>query len=65
MNDTYRSVFNTYFPNAIIYADSFHVIKQLNQAFKAIRLKYHRSTQNSKMKYLFVKFRYLFDYVPI
>ena len=62
MNDTYRSVFNTYFPNAIICADSFHVIKQLNQAFKAIRLKYHRLTQNSKMKYLFVKFRYVFDH---
>ncbi len=61
MNDNYRSICKTYFTDAIICADSFHVIKQLTNAFKNVRLKYQRKTKDEKLAYLFRKFKRVFN----
>lgn len=39
MWETYKSLAKTYFPNAIIAIDSFHVMKNINKAMNTIRIK--------------------------
>ncbi|MBS5581627.1 MAG: transposase [Megasphaera sp.] len=39
MSESFRSVFLSYCPKAIIYADSFHVLQYLTKDFNAVRLK--------------------------
>jgi len=61
--DNYRDVAKAYFPQAIICADSFHVLKHLTEAFKKIRLKCKRETEDESLKYLLVKYSTVFNHV--
>lgn len=63
--DHYRNIAKAYFPQAIICADSFHVLKHLTDDFKDVRLRCIRSTENEYYKYLLIKLRHIFDYNTI
>ena len=75
MWDSYKQVINLAFPKAKVAVDSFHVIKQLNEAMKQIRLdvmrKYNKHTSsleaNDMYYYMLKKFHYFFlrDYEGI
>jgi len=60
--DNYRDVAKAYFPQAIISADSFHVLKHLTEAFKKIRLNCKRTTEDFSLKYLLVKYSAVFNH---
>lgn len=68
MWDTYRDLASIYFTNCIIAVDSFHVIKHLNEAMDAIRIKimrkYDKRTNsidsNDTYYYMLKKFHYFF-----
>ncbi len=62
LSDNFRDVAKTYFPNAIICADSFHVINHLTKCFRDVRLKCRRSTENPVMSYLLTKFEFVFHH---
>ena len=59
MNDNYRDVFNTYFPNAFLVADSFHVVKRIGTALDEVRKKimrrYEADTRSDE--YYLLKYR--------
>ena len=48
LNTTYRSIAYTYFKKAIICADSFHVIENLNRLFDSVRLRVMKEYESSK-----------------
>lgn len=58
--DNFRDIVHTMMPNAIICADSFHVIKHLTEDFDKIRRKCSNSTENETLKILLFKFKYIF-----
>lgn len=60
--DNYRDIAKAYFPQAIISADSFHVLKHLTEAFKKIRLKCKNETEDKTLKYLLVKYSAVFNH---
>lgn len=60
LSENFRNIAKAYFPNAIICADSFHVIENLNRCFRNIRLKCRMMTENPTYKYFLVKFRFVF-----
>jgi len=68
MWDPYREAVNIAFPTALIAADSFHVIKNLNQAVDRVRIsvmqKYNNKAEkledNSDNYYLLKKYHYFF-----
>ena len=62
MYENFRDVAKTYFPNAKICADSFHVIKHLTDDFRKIRNGCRNSTENPILKYLLSKFRKVCDH---
>ncbi len=62
MYDNYKELAEIYFPNAKICADSFHVIKHLTQAFKNVRLRCRRKTEDEDIKYLLSKFKFIFTH---
>lgn len=57
----YRSIAKMFFPQAVICADSFHVLKHLTDDFNAVRLRCLRNSEDNYYKYLLVKLRYIFD----
>lgn len=48
MNDVYRSILPIYFPNAIICADSFHVLKNISEALDSVRKRVMRRFEMNK-----------------
>ncbi|MCD7892953.1 MAG: ISL3 family transposase [Erysipelotrichaceae bacterium] len=49
MYDNYRDIAHSYLPNALVCADSFHAVKQINEALNKIRLKVmHRYKDNKQ-----------------
>ena len=58
----YKEIAITYFPTAKICADPFHVLKHLTDAFSQVRIKCRKNTQDEKMQYLLVKFRFVFNH---
>lgn len=62
MYDNFRDVARTYFPNAVICADSFHVLEHLTKAFNQVRLKCKRSTEDRLLMYLITKFSFVFNH---
>jgi len=60
--DNYREIAKTYFPSAKICADPFHVLKNLTEAFRKVRLRCRRNTQDENIQYLLVKFRHVFNH---
>ena len=60
LSENFRSIAKTYFPQATICADSFHVIENLNRCFRNVRLKCRMATENPNYKYFLVKFRFVF-----
>lgn len=60
--DNFRDIANIVFPWVTVCADSFHVIKHLTEAFKAIRLKHARSTEDETLVYILRKFHFVFDH---
>ncbi|MBR3167747.1 MAG: transposase [Erysipelotrichaceae bacterium] len=57
-----REISHFYFSNAKVCADSFHVLEHLTLAFRDIRLKCRRNTEDEDMQYLLTKFKYVFDH---
>ena len=62
MYEPYKDIAELYFPTALICADSFHVIKHLTDAFKQIRLRCRRQTQDENLKWLITKFKFVFNH---
>ena len=60
MYDNYRDIARNMFPNAIICADSFHVLEHLTNDFHHVRMHCYKSTENPTLKYLLQKFKYIF-----
>ncbi len=58
----YKDIARKYFPSAIICADSFHVLKHLTLAFRDVRLKCRRETEDETMRYLLIKFSYVLNH---
>ena len=56
LNDYYRQVCKLYFPMAIICADEFHVVKNLNTFFDDIRKRCRRNCDSDLYIYLLTKF---------
>lgn len=75
MWDSYRDVVKLCFPKALIAVDSFHIIRNLNEAIKAIRIKVQSKYYQNRSKlehhdmyyYMLKKFHYFFvkDYDSI
>lgn len=65
LNDSYRSIAYRYFRNITVVADSFHVIKNLGDSFRQIRIrvmKKHEENRNQTMEYwLLKKFYWLLE----
>lgn len=60
--DNYRDIAHKYFPTALVCADSFHVIKHLTDAFKDVRLRCRRSTEDKDLQYLLTTFKHIFHH---
>lgn len=67
MYEPYKDVIKASMPNALICIDSFHVIRQLNEAFKRIRIDTMNKYKNNKSfnfndswYYMLKKFHYFF-----
>jgi len=60
LNDIYRDVAKTYFRDALICADHFHVIKNLNFFFNKVRLRCRQHTDDENLIYLLTKFDFVF-----
>ena len=58
--DNYRDIAHKYFPTALVCADSFHVINHLTDAFKDVRLRCRRSTEDKNLQYLLTTFKKIF-----
>lgn len=75
MWDSYRDVVKLCFPKALIAVDSFHIIRNLNEAIKTIRIKVQSKYYQNRSKlehhdmyyYMLKKFHYFFvkDYESI
>ena len=65
LNDTYRSIAYKYFRGITVVADSFHVIKNLSDDFRQIRIrvmKKHEEMRNETMEYwLLKKFHWMLE----
>lgn len=59
MNEIYRDLCKRYFYDAIIAADSFHVIKNLNTFFDNIRKRCRRNCNDDLLIYALTKFNYV------
>lgn len=58
LNATYRSIAYSFFKGIVVVADSFHVIKNLGDAFRQVRIrimKEHEETKNITMEYWLLK----------
>ena len=60
--DNYKEIAKTYFPHAMVCADSFHVTKHLTEAFRQVRLRCRRNTEDENLKYLLTKFKFVFNH---
>ena len=60
--DNFRDIFRNMIPQAVICADSFHVIKHLTEDFDQVRKSSARSTENEVLKRLLLKFRFVFNH---
>ncbi|MCF0111559.1 MAG: ISL3 family transposase [Erysipelotrichaceae bacterium] len=60
--EPYKDIALQYFKDIVICADSFHVLEHLTKAFRNVRLKCRRSTQDEDIAYLLTKFSYVFDH---
>lgn len=56
----YKDIAATYFPKAVVCADSFHVLEHLTECFNKIRLRCRIETEDDSLKYLLTKFKYIF-----
>lgn len=60
MNNTYRYIARKYFKKAVICADSFHVIKQLNDSLSKLRIRIMKRYDTSSIEYYLLKhFKFL------
>jgi transposase len=60
--DNFRDLAKTYFPSAIICADSFHVLQHLTDAFRKIRIRCRKDTEDPAVNYLLAKFKFVFHH---
>lgn len=60
--DNFRDIFMNIMPNAVICADSFHVLKHLTEDFDHVRKRCVRTTENEILKMLLMKFRFIFNH---
>lgn len=58
--DNFRDVIRNLMPEAIICADSFHVLKHLTEDFDKVRKNCIKSANNEQLKLLLMKFKYIF-----
>lgn len=60
MHNTYRYIARKYFKKAVICADSFHVIKQLNDSLSKVRIRIMKRYDTASIEYYLLKhFRFL------
>lgn len=57
----YKDIAQTYFPKAIICADSFHVLEHLTKDFNSVRTRCRGATEDAVMQYLLIKFKNIFN----
>ena len=62
MYDTYKDIASIFFPNALVCADPFHVLEHLTDAFRDVRLRCRRETDDEDIKYLLTKFKFIFNH---
>lgn len=62
MSDTYRSFVKTFFPNAIIVADKFHVLRLISPALIKERSQIHGPMQDLKWRRLLLRNYHRLDY---
>lgn len=62
MYDTYKEVAETFFKGCVISADPFHVLENLTRPFKHIKNISKGALKNPNIKYLFNKFRFIFNH---
>lgn len=55
MWDTYRSLSRTYFPNAKVCVDSFHVVQLVNRAFTNVRINVMKQYRSDSEEYRLLK----------
>ena len=55
MWDTYRDISQTFFPNALVCIDSFHVINTINRAFDKVRIRIMNSYDTKSEEYRLLK----------
>ena len=60
--DNYKTIAQIYFSKALICADSFHVLQHLTEAFRNVRLRCRRRTEDENIQYLLTKFKYIFNH---
>ncbi|WP_294562256.1 transposase, partial [uncultured Traorella sp.] len=60
--EPYKLIAQIYFPKALICADPFHVLKHLTEAFRAVRLRCRRNTEDENLQYLLTKFKHIFSH---
>lgn len=58
--ENFRDIVKNMLPNAIICADSFHVLKHLTEDFNRVRMRCYRSTENNVLRNLLLNFRFIF-----
>ena len=58
----YKEIAEIYFRNAVICADSFHVLEHLTKDFRSVRLRCRRNTQDENIQYLLTKFKFIFNH---
>lgn len=51
MNYVYRDIAETYFPNATIFIDRFHVVRYVTWALENVRKRIQKNMHTSKRKY--------------
>lgn len=60
--DNYRDISKLYFKHAKICANPFHVLKNLSDFFRNLRLRCRKQTQYEDMQYLLSKFNNIFNH---
>jgi transposase len=62
LHEPFRRIADIYFPNALVCADGFHVIKNLTDCFRQVLIDCRRNAPTDVMQYLLTKFRYVFNH---
>ncbi len=62
LHEPFRDIAATYFPKALVCADSFHVLEHLTDCFRRVRLNCRNRTEDETLQYLLSKFKFVFQH---